>query len=163
MDWTNHYDRKQLVEISNKIIEELIKSLLHEHKHSLQNRKKFKQMYDDGKIYQNHPYEKAAIAVEKNWKKYLKYLDNLEETITLPIEIGDTILTGKHPYLYPDNQISATTLTSSIMRVRKFENDVIAANKLNASSAKLRIETKDIDFGSPSIEKILYKIFYKYN
>ena len=27
MDWTNHYDRKQLVEISNKIIEELIKSI----------------------------------------------------------------------------------------------------------------------------------------
>ena len=31
-------------------------------------------MYDDGKTYQNHPYEKAAVSAEKNWKKYLKYI-----------------------------------------------------------------------------------------
>ena len=57
-----------------KNIEEVIKSLLHEHTHTKQDKKKFQKMYDDGKTYQNHPYEKAADAAERNWKKYLKYL-----------------------------------------------------------------------------------------
>ena len=55
--------------------EQVIRSLLHEHTHSRQNKKIFDKGYEDGKTYQNHPYERAATNAEKNWKKYLKYLD----------------------------------------------------------------------------------------
>ena len=44
--------------------------LLHEHTHTLQNQEKFKQFYDEGATYQNHPYEKEAQRAEKNWTKY---------------------------------------------------------------------------------------------
>lgn len=55
--------------------EEVIKALLHEHTHSLQNRERFRKMYDDGKTYRNHPYEIAARRSENKSKKFLKYLD----------------------------------------------------------------------------------------
>ena len=56
-------------------VEHIIRSLLHEHTHTRQDRKKFQAGYDSGKYtYKNHPYEKAADAAEKNWKKYLIYL-----------------------------------------------------------------------------------------
>ena len=55
-------------------VEQIIRSLLHEHTHTRQDRKKFKQGYDSGKYtYENHPYELAAVKSEKNWKKYLMY------------------------------------------------------------------------------------------
>lgn len=58
-----------------KNIEEIIRSLLHEHTHSLQNKKKFDAGYDSGKYtYKTHPYEKAATRSESKWKKYLKHL-----------------------------------------------------------------------------------------
>jgi len=58
-----------------KNIEEVIRSLLHEHTHSLQNKKKFEDGYDSGKYtYATHPYEKAATSAEKNWKKYMRYI-----------------------------------------------------------------------------------------
>ena len=78
-----------------KNVEEIIRSLLHEHTHSLQNRKKFDDGYKKGYNYKTHPYEKAATKAESKWKKYLKSLQDIKEAITLPIEIGDTILTGK--------------------------------------------------------------------
>ena len=59
-----------------KNVEEVIKALLHEHTHSKQDRKKMKAMYDSGKTYKNHPFEKQAHAAEKTWKNYLKYLDD---------------------------------------------------------------------------------------
>ena len=82
--------------------------------------------------------------------------DQTSTSVTL--EIANIIVSGNNPNLYPNNQISANTTTSGNMRVRKFENDVVMANKLSSTSGFLRIETKDIDFGSPSVEKILYKI-----
>ena len=54
-----------------KSTEELIRSLLHEHTHTLQDQKEFKKLYDLGFTYSNHPFEKAALAAEKSWKKYL--------------------------------------------------------------------------------------------
>lgn len=51
--------------------EEIIRSLLHEHTHTLQDQKEFKKLYDQGFNYSNHPFEKAALAAESNWEKYL--------------------------------------------------------------------------------------------
>lgn len=54
-----------------KSIEEIIRSLLHEHTHTLQDQKEFKRLYDLGFKYTNHPFEKQALAAELNWKNYL--------------------------------------------------------------------------------------------
>ena len=51
--------------------EEIIRSLLHEHTHTLQDQVKFKQYYDEGATYQNHPFELEAQKAEENWKNYL--------------------------------------------------------------------------------------------
>ena len=51
--------------------EAIIRSLLHEHTHTLQDQKKFKEYYDEGATYQNHPFELEAQQAEENWKKYL--------------------------------------------------------------------------------------------
>jgi len=51
--------------------EAIIKSLLHEHTHTLQNQIKFKEYYDEGATYENHPFELEAQQAEENWKKYL--------------------------------------------------------------------------------------------
>tara|TARA_B100001564_G_scaffold348652_1_gene350838 strand:+ start:129 stop:539 length:411 start_codon:yes stop_codon:yes gene_type:complete len=51
--------------------EAIIRSLLHEHTHTLQDQAKFKQFYDEGATYQNHPFELEAQQAEENWKKYL--------------------------------------------------------------------------------------------
>ena len=51
--------------------EEIIRSLLHEHTHTLQDQAKFKQYYDEGATYQNHPFELEAQKAEENWKNYL--------------------------------------------------------------------------------------------
>ena len=50
--------------------EEIIKSLLHEHTHSMQSKKLFKLIYECGHIYSTHPYEKQAKKAELNWKEY---------------------------------------------------------------------------------------------
>jgi len=52
----------------------VIQCLLHEYKHYLQSGTWFKRYYTMGYDYTNHPYELAAIAEEKNWKKYIKLL-----------------------------------------------------------------------------------------
>tara|TARA_R100000234_G_scaffold73913_1_gene45676 strand:- start:2503 stop:3618 length:1116 start_codon:yes stop_codon:yes gene_type:complete len=72
-DW----DTKKIYLYSSamKNIEEIIRSLLHEHTHSLQDKKKFDAGYDSGKYnYKTHPYEKAANRAEKKWKNYLKFV-----------------------------------------------------------------------------------------
>ena len=51
--------------------EAIIRSLLHEHTHTLQDQEKFKQYYDEGATYQNHPFELEAQRAENNWKKYI--------------------------------------------------------------------------------------------
>ena len=51
--------------------EDIIRSLLHEHTHTLQDQAKFKQLYDKGATYQNHPFELEAQKAEENWKNYL--------------------------------------------------------------------------------------------
>ena len=71
-DW----DRRRIYLYSSKIknVEQIIRSLLHEHTHSLQNKKKFDDGYEKGFNYKTHPYEKAAVKAEKKWKGYLKFL-----------------------------------------------------------------------------------------
>ena len=62
-----------------KNVEEIIRSLLHEHTHSLQDKKKFDAGYDSGKYnYKTHPYERAATKAESKWKRYVKYLKTEE-------------------------------------------------------------------------------------
>ena len=51
-------------------VEETIKSLLHEHTHSMQDQKLFELLYDCGHIYATHPYEKQAKKAELKWKEY---------------------------------------------------------------------------------------------
>ena len=59
-------------------IEQVIRSLLHEHTHSRQDKKKFDYYYDEkNHTYQSHPFEKAAIKAESRWKNYLRYLDEM--------------------------------------------------------------------------------------
>ena len=52
--------------------EDIIKSLLHEHTHTLQDQVEFKKLYDQGFNYGNHPFELEAIRAEENWKNYIK-------------------------------------------------------------------------------------------
>ena len=51
-------------------VEETIKSLLHEHTHSMQSKKLFELIYECGHVYSTHPYEKQAIKAELDWKDY---------------------------------------------------------------------------------------------
>jgi len=71
-DWDNKKIYLYASAITNE--EQVIRSLLHEHTHTRQNRKKFKELYKKYN-YSNHPFEKAAVRAEGKWKKYLKYLD----------------------------------------------------------------------------------------
>ena len=50
--------------------EQIIRSLLHEHTHTIQDQKEFKKLYDKGYEYSNHPFELEALEAEKNWKIY---------------------------------------------------------------------------------------------
>lgn len=50
--------------------EQIIRSLLHEHTHTIQDQKEFKKLYNDGYKYSNHPFELEALEAENNWKKY---------------------------------------------------------------------------------------------
>jgi 3'-phosphoadenosine 5'-phosphosulfate sulfotransferase len=54
-----------------KTIEDVVRALLHEHTHTLQDQEKFKQLYDEGALYDNHPYEKAADKAEEKWERYM--------------------------------------------------------------------------------------------
>ena len=59
--------------------EEIIRSLLHEHTHTLQDQVKFKQYYDEGATYQNHPFELEAQKAEEDWKKYAAVAENFKD------------------------------------------------------------------------------------
>ena len=50
--------------------EQIIRSLLHEHTHTIQDQKEFKKLYDAGYEYSNHPFELEALEAEKDWKRY---------------------------------------------------------------------------------------------
>ena len=55
--------------------EEIIKSLLHEHTHTLQNKDRYFWLYrEKGYNYETHPFEKEAKRAEKKWKRYLKFI-----------------------------------------------------------------------------------------
>lgn len=56
-------------EVTNNL-EQIIRSLLHEHTHTIQDQKEFKKFYDKGYNYGNHPFELEALEAEKNWKNY---------------------------------------------------------------------------------------------
>lgn len=56
-------------EVTNNV-EQIIRSLLHEHTHTTQDQKEFKKLYDKGYEYSNHPFELEALEAEKDWKKY---------------------------------------------------------------------------------------------
>lgn len=48
---------------------QVIETLLHEYKHYLQSPSWMTRYYNMGYTYNNHPYELAATAEEKNWNK----------------------------------------------------------------------------------------------
>ncbi|MAZ31211.1 MAG: hypothetical protein CMP57_03850 [Flavobacteriales bacterium] len=50
--------------------EQVIRSLLHEHTHTIQDQKEFKKLYDKGYKYSNHPFELEALQSEEDWKIY---------------------------------------------------------------------------------------------
>ena len=52
--------------------EDIIRFLLHEHTHTLQDQIEFKKLYDQGFNYGNHPFEKEADRAEENWEKYIR-------------------------------------------------------------------------------------------
>ncbi len=52
--------------------EDIIRFLLHEHTHTLQDQVEFKKLYDQGFNYGNHPFEKEADRAEENWEKYIR-------------------------------------------------------------------------------------------
>lgn len=56
-------------EVTNNL-EQIVRSLLHEHTHTIQDQKEFKRLYDKGYNYGNHPFELEALESEKNWKNY---------------------------------------------------------------------------------------------
>ena len=63
--------------------EDVIRSLLHEYTHHLQDPEKWEEYRKEG--YDNNPYEIASRKAEENWKDYLIYLqDNLNESIPQP-------------------------------------------------------------------------------
>ena len=49
----------------------IIQTLIHEYQHYLQSPIWMKRYYKRGYDYNNHPYELAATAEEKNWKKFV--------------------------------------------------------------------------------------------
>ena len=62
-------------EVTNNV-EQVIRSLLHEHTHTIQDQKEFKKLYDKGYEYSNHPFELETLEAEKDWEKYRWKLSN---------------------------------------------------------------------------------------
>jgi len=65
------WDKNEIYLYTPKMVseKEVIKSLLHEYTHAMQDPKKMKEYRKLG--YAKNPYEKAATRAEKNWKKYV--------------------------------------------------------------------------------------------
>ena len=66
-DWNKNIIYLFKVALSNEKL--VIQALLHEYTHATQDEKKYKAAREKG--YENNPYEKAAKAAEKNWKRYV--------------------------------------------------------------------------------------------
>jgi len=113
-DW----DTKKIYLYSSKIRkeEDIIRSLLHEHTHSKQNKKKFDDGYAKGYNYQTHPFEKAAKSAESRWKKYLPLLkENISECVIAHKVINDKIILAKN---------RDRTYTANVKVVRELINDL---------------------------------------
>jgi hypothetical protein len=81
--------------------EHIIRSLLHEYTHSLQDPDKRKENRKDG--YENDPDEAAAAQAELSWKDYLVYLkDELHEQEQLELELPTPIGKFEFPVGYED-------------------------------------------------------------
>jgi hypothetical protein len=50
--------------------EDIIRGIIHEYVHFLQNASWMKRYYNMGRDYTNHPYEMSASKEEENWKKF---------------------------------------------------------------------------------------------
>lgn len=68
-------------EVTNTL-EQVIRSLLHEHTHTTQNQEEFEKLYDEGATYQNHPFELQALEAEKDWKKYASTTNTTSTKLT---------------------------------------------------------------------------------
>ena len=88
--------KAQFDDIENKIYvyypnmvseEEVIRSLLHEYTHHLQDPEKWEEYRAEG--YDNNPYEIAAFKAEENWKDYLQ---SKKKSTSPELEVGDEIL-----------------------------------------------------------------------
>ena len=51
-------------------VEDIIRGIIHEYVHFLQNASWMKKKYNMGRDYTNHPYEISASKEEENWKKF---------------------------------------------------------------------------------------------
>ena len=71
-DFCRHSNTINLYYSEIKDIKHVIQCLLHEYRHYLQSGTWFKRYYAMGYDYTTHPYEVAAKAEEKNYKKYIK-------------------------------------------------------------------------------------------
>ena len=71
-NYDRHNNTIQLFQSEIRDTKHVIQCLLHEYKHYLQSGTWFKRYYAMGYDYSNHPYEVAAKAEEKNYKKYMK-------------------------------------------------------------------------------------------
>ena len=71
-NYCRHSNTIQLFQSETKDTKHVIQCLLHEYRHYLQSGTWFKRYYAMGYDYSNHPYEVAAKAEEKNYKKYMK-------------------------------------------------------------------------------------------
>ena len=71
-NYCRHSNTIQLFKSEIRDTKHVIQCLLHEYRHYLQSGTWFKRYYAMGYDYSNHPYEVAAKAEEKNYKKYMK-------------------------------------------------------------------------------------------
>ena len=71
-NYDRHNNTIQLFQAEIRDTKHVIQCLLHEYRHYLQSGTWFKRYYAMGYDYSTHPYEVAAKAEEKNYKKYMK-------------------------------------------------------------------------------------------
>ena len=79
-NFCRHSNAIQLFQQEIRDTKHVIQCLLHEYRHYLQSEAWFKRYYEMGYDYSNHPYELAATAEEKNYKKYAKMLGEAGES-----------------------------------------------------------------------------------
>jgi hypothetical protein len=67
-DWSNNKIYIYATQMENE--EQIIRSLIHECVHSIQNKELFDTYYNMDMCYNTHPYEIEAHYEEENWKNY---------------------------------------------------------------------------------------------